>query len=948
MTERLPTSARIIVLRYEEDLAPDKSLLRSLGVRGEDYWYLTATTALERDRQDLAPSHQWVEARRPDASGQRRRESILVIHKLLRHLLPPRLLTRSEERVLLQRAVQDVEHTAGLSPGVARAVRQDLFPWRDALADAAARGFDCAHPLPPALQAQLDPDVEEILRKLQRAYRSLEAECDRWSFEEAGMTFLGGRDFQPRSHVVLDSFTYFTPLQLRFIQACADRGAMVCLLHPYRAAQARGFRVMHRTYAEYVGGRPAVLPSAPLGAPGDLGILQRSLFADGGSETPGEDQTVRLTEYPHRHHEVADCIARLKTYLEAAGSAELRERARRVAIVTRVPRELNRLLQEEAVRQQLPAALTVPPRQLLLTPLGQFVLALYAIWQDGELQFSPEHFQTILASGWLGGIVQETSERFGAVRAQWFEGCSTQSEWQARLDALSAQVRALPESSRSAAALLDEETVEHWRKTIHEVRRLCRLLFSVGQQSIGGHVRLLLAELHRMVPEAEMRPAELLVLDRIRAALEEVAESASLPMSAAEFGDVLNSLVREYQRPTEEGDGPPAEDAAEPSIWVTTPEGIDSYQQDSIYYLGVDNRRVPRPYTEPWPFHEDQVAEQGDRERYLFLAVIRAARRELHLSFARRDEEGTYVASPYMGAVADLLQRPIIGAAVDLALAPTAPATPALAPGRARRREYQLAEVAHYALCPFRYKLERLSADARRYRDPFQVPFLAQANWLDLVLTRMRGVPPVRALQARGVLLQAMEGVRTEIESTFPGLRRHQWRTVRHYVQRDLEDVVRTAGDYPLQFLPGQAAELVLPDDTRPVRITVPVRHTLRKGRIDYPFYRDLLREEWLLPALPGQTADDERFRIVEGMRVFATLYHAVRWWGDATRAADAYPRARGVEAEWAQRVRSAYVEVQADARGWVGEIEAGRFPKNPGDHCKLCPVRADCLGLTT
>src|SRR5205085_1244492 len=96
-------------------------------------------------------------------------------------------------------------------------------------------------------------------------------------------------------------------------------------------------------------------------------------------------------------------------------------------------------------------------------------------------------------------------------------------------------------------------------------------------------------------------------------------------------------------------------------VWVTTPEMIDSVPLDMtphvVFYLGADANRVPRPSGMPWPFFALTGDADAERERYLFLAVVRAARRRLHLSYARQGEDETYGPSPYLSAIARLLNR---------------------------------------------------------------------------------------------------------------------------------------------------------------------------------------------------------------------------------------------------------------------------------------------------
>jgi hypothetical protein len=416
-------------------------------------------------------------------------------------------------------------------------------------------------------------------------------------------------------------------------------------------------------------------------------------------------------------------------------------------------------------------------------------------------------------------------------------------------------------------------------------------------------------------------------------------------MSAAEFGEVLNGLVQEYaQEPGEEEDEKPNQ------VWCITPPGVDGYEKKLIFYLGVDNRRVPKRYAEPWPFYTHDIARHQETERYLFLAVVRAARERLHLSYAQADDQDVYRPSPYLEQSAAVLGQPI-----------AVPSPPALPPGaetpagatpplQARRSRYTIAEIAHFGLCPFRDKLETLDTRARTYRDAndaFQLGPLAQSLWLNLTFQRLEasGQEAVGEAAVRAMLLRTLEETKSAAQGAFPGLRDLEWFTVERYARRDLAGAARGMDGYPVQVVAGSPCFYVVPDGDRAVQVDVAVRHAFRKGYFRYPFVGDLLHEEWLLP---GSVPEDKNaaFGQTDGVRVFASLYHAVQWWRQASTTAFFYEATRSQHNDFAAKQQQEYARIQEDIRTWLPLIEWGHYPKNPGDHCHYCPVRGECLGL--
>lgn len=928
----------LLLLPYEGAPPSDEVIAEQTGLAGADFTYLVATAALQGERRKLIPRDHPQQSRHED-------EPQLVFHRALRLFLGRALLSRPDERIALQRAIEHVEPDAAR----ARVLRHDVVAWRDALAELAQRGVDLTADWDEWQHRFVSPYVARTLRDLQAEFRRRQREHELPTFEEAAYRFLR-EEYEPTSLIVMEGFTFLTPLQRVFLEEALRRGARrICIVHPYSAGQPAGFALLDRTYAEHRAHgetRPRPGDHAETGA--RLDVLRRSLFAAVPPravprEEPGTP-SVTMTRYTHPHREVEGVVRRIQEALDAGAPAN------EIAIVTRNAREYDTLLQEEASLQGLhdregrSVGLSVPPRQLLLTPVGRFVLTLYQIWVDGALAMDPEAFETILASGWLGAHVQESTERFNAVRAQVFARSRTREEWLLGMERLRALGWSAASNPRVPGAEVDERTVSLWIRTLHQIEEVCRRLFSGPERSIGAHIDTLMDELGQLAPE-QMREAEREVLVRVRAVLDQVGQSASLPMKPGEFGEVLNGLVREYERPVPEDTDP---DPRDPTlIWVTTPEGVDGYGKRVVFFLGVDNARVPRASAEPWPLHEHEIDAHLDRERYMFLAVVRATRESLHLSYSTADERQSYLPSPYLQRAGEVLDLPVRDA--ELPAEPEqegAEEVPQPRRARARRRHYRLSELAHFTLCPFRYKLERIDVRARSYRTDFQLRFLAQGSWLSLALGRLveTGRRGRSVEEVAEMFMEAVGETEHLAREMYPGLGNVAWQEVRTWVRRKLlQEAERHGEDYTKRVMPAVPAAFVLPGD-RVVEVDASLRFALRKGRFLRSFDADLLHQEWLLH--PGKPDDDapEPYVHLEGVRVFSHPYYAVKWWADTSRAAFQYETRAG--SPFADERERKYRDFQADLEETVAAVEQGHFPKNPGPQCIYCPVRHECLGL--
>jgi hypothetical protein len=43
---------------------------------------------------------------------------------------------------------------------------------------------------------------------------------------------------------------------------------------------------------------------------------------------------------------------------------------------------------------------------------------------------------------------------------------------------------------------------------------------------------------------------------------------------------------------------------------------------------------------------------------------------------------------------------------------------------------------------------------------------------------------------------------------------------------------------------------------------------------------------------------------------------------------------------------KSEYDEMEPELRDVIKAVEAGQYPKSPGEHCKYCSVYSECLGV--
>ncbi|MGO4478695.1 NERD domain-containing protein [Massilia sp. 2TAF26] len=927
----------INILRYPGRPPTADELRQMLHIdEGTPYTYLVATAGLERRRrkQGFGGQHQLKKDLR--AHVERPEEMQLVFHKALRHFMARPMLTRTEERVLIQRAIKALAQD---DRTVADQLRRDVFAWRDVLAELEEQGVDLSVGDPhPAQWAH--PELETIATSLQGIYRKLRCGADgtKLTFEEAARHYLS-LSYVPTPIVVMEGFTRLTPLQQEFIECCArSAGVSLWIVLPYNPAQQAGFSALDRTYAPFMArARLVPLATPPLGVTPSLAHLQTTLFSTSATPSPTGgtigDQAVSLNAFPHRNDEVAFCVKEVIRLLDHLAPDDL-------VIVCSDPQSMAPLLREEAELHGIPELFTVPPRQLLLTPVGRFILVLYEIWRDGTLEMEPQQFATLLAAGWLGAPAQRSAELFVAVAHQHFTFCRSEADWIDAFNTIGQQadgdtiLGSLADRLPSSLVTLDD--LNAWRTALASIMRLCQRIFTTGEKPIGQHISFLLDEIEQLDPY-QMLQTERQVLSQIQAALADLSESRSVAIDAREFGEVLSSLIHERQD-DEDGDLPGSSPGKHPhQVWVVGPEGVDNISCHTVFFLGADESRMPAPGAPPWPRMVWSADEHVERQRYRFLAVVRAAHHCLLVSYAHQDWDKEHQASPYLDEAARLLARRLEVPRTSAATAaPKDQASVRLIP--MKRESYTLAQLATFRLCPYRFKMEVLTEWAGRYTSPWQLEWLARGVWLAETFNYVATQAPGRhtAEQFCALIETAIVAVRPQVQLRLPGLHQLAWIGVEHSVRNTIGYLLKPTGQRQLPLLGvvvphprSQTSHIGIGAD-RSVAVVAEADFQICRGP-----YLNFIRETnqsgvWLIVGSDNQPISEDAD---PDPHIFKTLRSAVRWWGDL----------------WFAMIRDdedLHPQHRMELADCIQKLEQGNFRKNPGDHCRYCPVADTCMGL--
>lgn len=948
----------MLTLYTYENQRPNRSLIEKNIVKGRQYTYITATKALAsvRESEGLIPEHQRLE----DDRGEKRK--MILFANIVRAWTKQKyaLSSRGEEKTMLFRAMNEVSkgttHLRDL-------LRHDFSSWIRILYGLAALGIDLRHTsLPDEKRKQLvNPVIETHLKDIQSSfYDRLEAEGKRL-FEAAARDYLQTRS-SPTELVIMEGFTYFTDLQQWFIEQCRKQGKEVVFIAPYRERQKQAFFIIEETYKIVATHCRFTLDTPKISGNTDVAFLQEQLLQNEICAVfPDPVSNVLLKQYPNRDRELQGCIAQLKCWFDSGYEPK------EVAVVMRRSKEfIDRLrdymtmnplyYRDQTTGKTRKVELVTSPRLLLLTPVGRFILNLYQIWQENSLHLKADLMESILSSGWLGAGVQDSTPVFRAVKYQYFTTCRSKDEWLSVLKQLE-QDSEKDTVFRLPVQLVDKETVRRWHEVIELLDRVCNRLFNQKEVSVAKHIEVLQEELNQMLPKA-LRKTERLVLEKIQTVFQELSTYFSIPLTTEEFGEAIHALTKGENTEEEEESQDEGEELSPDLLRIVTPETLDGMVYKAVLYLGCDNVHVPVLYPEPWPFYVDGREKHLMTERYMFLTVVRSASEQLVLSYAQKDGDRSFQPSTYMQEVERLLgcKREVQGILDTLDLSLAHDAVKAVKVKSAKRKSYDLSELAHYGLCPLRYRLELLHPEARMYRNEWQLQIYAQSTWLNRIYGQIEqsNLKSAKEDTFYQSLLVFMEATREEIRRMFPAFSPIIWHAIEIQVKDQLAYLANWQHSYFRSVFKGSKESFsVLIDgevEERTIKITFEIPYMLQSAKFNLAMLGDLLSGEWLLPGKDENDGKEGHGEVeIDGVQLFNNQYQAVSWWRKTINSFFAIEMGQVVaKNDHTKKLKVHYESLPEKVGQLVKNIESNKFPMHSGEHCTSCPVRPECLGISS
>ncbi|MDT9722275.1 hypothetical protein QVE09_25525 [Paenibacillus sp. ClWae2A] len=947
----------MLTLYTYDNQRPAESEIKNLIIKERSYTYLTATMAIatQREKDGLIPAEQVFQ----DDEGKDRKKALFadVLREWTKreYLLAP----RGEAKTMLFRAMDEVSKD---DISLRNLLRHDFMSWSRLLYDLAAQGIDLRiEELSKIKKDQLvNPKIEDYLKEIQKTFYDNLRRENKKIFEQAIREYLTNNQITT-DIVIMEGFTFLTDLQKWFIEQCEKQGKEVFFLAPYNDNQKQAYQIIRNTYDFVWAGRISI-ETSKLSTKEDIKYIQNNLFADSEPQIfPEQVENVSLRQFVNRDRELQGCLEQIEKWF-SEGLYQPEE----IVIVTRRAKEFNDRFQDYLSMKPLEFTdengnkhlVTLPnnPRLLLLTPVGRFILNLYQLWHEEGFLLESNEFESIIASGWLGASIQDSTSLFRAAKNQYFTACKTKDEWIEKLEQLE-RYSEETDDVRLPTKLIDSETVRNWNKVVEMLYSVCYRLFSNKKSPVAEHIEKLQEQLNEMLPE-DIRKSEKEVLEKIREVFDELSNYYSIDLTTTEFGDALHAITR-GENDNEDEEEQEKSDVKSHNLRIVIPETLDGIQFKAVIYVGCDNVHSPVLYPEPWPFYKDGRREHLYKERYMFMTVVKSVQENLVISYSQKDGDHSFQPSTYFQEIERVLgtkrEKKALLDTLDISKAPEDIKQSKVR--SARRKEYSLSEIAHYGLCPLRYRLEMLHPEVRMYRNEWQLEIYAQGVWLNRIFSlieRNKEEKPY-SLPTSQFLMKYMQSSKEGMLRLFPAFGSITW----HSIENQVKNQIKYFEDWTKNYFKGvkkgkkESFRVMLSgtNEERTVKISLDVPFIADRTKIQSPIINYLQTEEWLLPGSnkdekSGNGADEDID--IEGVSLFPTQKRAVDWWRDTINSYYMVEVEKKSGTHWyIKKLEKHYSGVKEKIVHWINNIESSNFPKNTGDHCKSCPVRLECLGIT-
>jgi len=742
--------------------------------------YLVATAGLERYRSE--------EVNKGSSNARLQLSFLNAIQERLKTKCGYALWSRTEESAFLNRAGRSI-----YKKDYARSIQRDWKQWHKLLSRFAETPSSehqnvISEIVTPNLanigNALYGQWLQEInAGQVDKQARNGNPNKQWFTFEQAYLQAMEDSKtfFNGLTDIVMEGFTFLHPLHRHFLHLAGKK----CTLHfivPWSDDQTRGFETVATLIQDIhslsdVDIAEKSIPHVPTESTSALEYAKQNLFADTSKQSNFSgnlDSSLKIHTHVSRQDEIERIITDIKKLLKP-NDGSLPITGDQIVIVSRSSMEFESQLLLEAEYQGILEHFMTDTHNVLLTPVGKLLLALYGSVVENEpdqrtgddiedtIELSSGDLLTLFRSGLFGNAIKDSLRSFEGVEAKFFDTTCTRNEWRSALQTLLDEVQkphaALTENrGRTPENFVSKDEIELWQTTITTVFDAVHELINKGAMDILDHTTAI-QELLAKLSGNQVSDVVQVMFNTIEKLFNEIFEHSrkserSIAFSIPEmhqilvgFGKGRDANIEEELQLLENTENAPNDDpeSALPmrennndiedipkQIRILGLEGVDTLSVDYVFWLAADDSHHPK-FRDNWPF-KDTSASQLSLERYLFLSTIRASTIQLTMSWSQADQRQSYNPSIYLLELATMLGVSLKPAENTRSIEDFPRESSAKMTFDALEYDhytYTLSELSIYKHCPRRWLLEKIEERNGAFEHTFHNRWMLQMEWIE-------------------------------------------------------------------------------------------------------------------------------------------------------------------------------------------------------------------------
>lgn len=474
------------------------------------------------------------------------------------------------------------------------------------------------------------------------------------------------KKFEQFDEVYIDgAFLPIKPILHKIITTLEEREKDISFFIPFDFdnPDSLAFQVLKTTYTPYV---PFEKWQSINTEKQDFNVVEklaRNIFSD--RKVAIDDPSVKVLVYDTSEEELGDIVFKAVNYINKA-----RVNPAKIAIITPNIAETKPIVREFIELYNVKA--DTPERPLVQLPYGKFIYILYQIFNDEKIQvfgISDNYLDIDMVSDLIQlNVINESSTLIPIYEKikVFFEDCTSFEEWKVQIDLLITSKEHLHLNEKykyHPLYYVTEESLYQFKDFLFYLEYLSKKIVTTEPKPFDQHLEYLIKTIES---EEKILPMDDDTKKRILNVQKSISQAQNIDIDVNEFSSRIQSVFIDNNR-----NDNVEEDSKK--ITVTGPFNIEFQDYDYVFLTQFTQSKYPEAISYSWPINMDieykilkETTKLGgrnsnylkkyylDRSLYYLYLVINSTRRNLTISYSKKQDGIEQTVSHYLHDIASV------------------------------------------------------------------------------------------------------------------------------------------------------------------------------------------------------------------------------------------------------------------------------------------------------